>query len=93
MMSEEAAEWIDGLLEEYGTSGLFYRLCPDQSLRGFWQMNLRKEGTEIVAHFVCMWTPEDIQAFSEYDPEEMSFEEACRWLMETQVSRLDQSRK
>jgi hypothetical protein len=89
VISGETAEFIDSLLEQYGTSGLFYRLCPDQSLRGFWQMNLRKEGTEIVAHFVCMWTPEDIQAFSEYDPEEMSFEEACRWLVETHVSQLD----
>jgi hypothetical protein len=64
MISEETAEFIDSLLEEYGTSGLFYRLCPDQSARGFWQINLRKEDTEIVAHFVCMWTPEDIQDVS-----------------------------
>lgn len=49
MISEETAEFIESLLEDFGPKGFFYRLCPDQSMRGFWGTHLSKEDTDMQA--------------------------------------------
>jgi hypothetical protein len=89
-IKKEREVWIRALTHPSQLDALVERIKPAaaNSRPGFWKSEMRHKKTGVSLHFVFMKTADGFEAFADYHPEEMSFDEACELLVEQTILHL-----